>query len=84
MRDIRDLTTLTDEVISVSNLDFLNYRKNDSVDMCRNLHCVKCVQIRSFFWSVFSSVNLRIQSEYRKILTRKSPYLDIFHAVLSR
>ena len=28
------------------------------------------VQIRSFFWS-----------EYRKIRTKKTPYLDIFHAV---
>ena len=26
-------------------------------------------------------VNLRIQSEYRKIRTRKTPYLDTFHAV---
>ena len=43
-------------------------------------HCVKSVEIRSFFWSVFScirteygvySVNLRIQSKYRKIRTRK-------------
>ena len=31
-------------------------------------HCVKCVQIRSFFWSVFS----RIQSECGKIRTRKN------------
>ena len=49
-------------------------------------HCVKSVQIRRFFWSVSSSirieygdlntdiheVNLRIQSEYRKIQTRKN------------
>ena len=44
------------------------------------IHCVKSIQIGSFFWSVFScirteygdnSVNLRIQSEYRKIRTRK-------------
>ena len=40
-------------------------------------HCVKSVQIRSFFWSVFSCV----QTEYRKIRTRKTPYLDTFHAV---
>ena len=32
-------------------------------------HCVKRVQIRSFFWSVFS----RIWTEYRDLL-RKSPY----------
>ena len=71
---------------------------------------MKSVQIRSYFWSVFScirteygdllrscirteygdllrkspysvSVNLRIQSECRKIRTRKTPYLDNFHAV---
>ena len=43
--------------------------------------CVKSVQIRSFFWSVFSifglnteiyAVNFRIQSEYGKIGTRKN------------
>ena len=38
------------------------------------LHCVKSVQIRSFLY-------LRIQSEYRKIRTRKTPYLNNFHAV---
>ena len=32
-------------------------------------HCVKCVQIRSFFWSAFS----RIRTEYGEIL-RISPY----------
>ena len=40
-------------------------------------HWVKSVQIRSFFWSVFSC----IQSEYRKIRTRKNPYLNTFHTV---
>ena len=35
-----------------------------------NSHYVKSVQIRSFFWFVFS----RIWTEYREIL-RKSPYL---------
>ena len=52
------------------------------------LHCVKSVQIRRFFWSVFSRirteyrVSLRIQSEYGKIRTRKNRYLDTFHTVL--
>ena len=40
-------------------------------------HCIKNVQIRSFFWSLFSWV----QTEYRKIRTRKTSYLDTFHAV---
>ena len=48
------------------------------------------VQIWSFFCSVFSSirteygdhgVNFRIQLEYRKIRTRKTLYLYIFHPV---
>ena len=42
------------------------------------LHCVKSVKIRSYFWSVFSC----IQSECRKIRTRKTPYMYTFHAVL--
>ena len=37
-----------------------------------NIHCVKCVQIRSYSWSVFSC----IRTEYRDLL-RKSPYLRI-------
>ena len=37
-------------------------------------HCAKDVQIRSFFWSVFS-VSLRIQSECREIPTRKNSAL---------
>ena len=39
-----------------------------------NFHCVKNVQIRSFFWSVFS----RIRTEYGP---EKTLYLDTFHAV---
>ena len=37
-------------------------------------HCVKSVQIRSFFWSVFS----RIPTEYGP---EKTQYFDNFHAV---
>ena len=49
--------------------------------------CVKSVQLRSFFWSVFSfilteygiyGVNLRNQSEYRKIRTRKTSVFGHF------
>ena len=55
----------------------------------KKYHCVKCVQIRSFFWSVFS----RIWTEYGEILYLSvfSPnagkygpektYLDTFHTV---
>ena len=43
-------------------------------------HCMKSVQIRSYFWSGFSCIlteygkmlSLRIQSEYRKIRTRNN------------
>ena len=59
----------------------------------RPLHCVKSVQIRSFFWSVFSSIqteygDIRSISPYSvrnagKCGTEKIPYLDIFHTVLS-
>ena len=40
------------------------------------LHCVKSVQIRSYFWSIFSC----IRTEYRKIRTRNN--LHTFYAVL--
>ena len=56
----------------------------------KTTHCVKSVQIRSFFWSVFS----RIWTEYRdtkylsvfsanagKCGPEKTSYLDNFHAV---
>ena len=42
-----------------------------------NAHCVKSVQLRSFFWFVFSCS----RTEYRKIWTRKTLYLDTFQAV---
>ena len=53
----------------------------------RKRHSVKSVQIRSFFWSVFSCIwteygdlliNLRIQSEYRKIRTRNNSVFGHF------
>ena len=40
-------------------------------------HYMKSVQIRSIFRSVFSCIG----TEYRKILTSKTSYLDTFHAV---
>ena len=38
------------------------------------MHCVKSVQIRSFFWSVLS----HIQAEYWKIRTRKNSVFGHF------
>ena len=57
-----------------------------------NIHCVKSVQIRRFFWSVFSrirteygEISLRIQSECRKIRTIKnSVFGHISHSDLFR
>ena len=49
-------------------------------------HYVKSVQIRSFFWSVYSC----IRTEYGDLLNtgkygpEKTPYLDTFHAVTFR
>ena len=57
----------------------------------RSIHCVKNVCIRSFSGPYFRTfglnkvrygVPLRIQSEYRKIWTRKAPNADTFHAVI--
>ena len=38
------------------------------------MHCVKSVQIRSFFWSVFPCIRTEYGAE-------KTPYLNTFHAV---
>ena len=58
------------------------------------LHCLKSLQIRSYFWSLFSrirteygeirsiEVSLRIQSECGKYGPEITPYVETFHAVL--
>ena len=43
-------------------------------DMKSGQHCVKFVQIRSFFWSIFP----RIQSDYGKTWTRKNSVFGHF------
>ena len=49
----------------------------------RMIHCVKSVQIRRFFWSIFSCIlteySVRIQENTDQ---KKTPYLDTFHAVI--
>ena len=58
--------------------DFQNLKDKRSLPNFASNHCVKSVQIRSFFWSLFSCIRteyedlLRIQSKYRKIRTRKN------------
>ena len=42
------------------------------------VHCVKSVQIWSYFWSVLSC----IQTKYRKYGPEITPYLDTFYAVV--
>ena len=49
---------------------FSQKRPSQVFDMFLASHCVKSVQIRSFFWS-----------ECGKIRPRKTPYLDTFHVV---
>ena len=67
---------------------FFNDQVNeDKVYKISYCHCVKSVQIRSFFWSVLSrirteyAVSLRTQSECRKYGPEKPPYLNTFRAV---
>ena len=60
---------------------FLNFRCYLIVKMFK--HCVKNVQIQSFFWSVFPCIrpeygDLRSKSKYGLQIT---PYLDTFHTV---
>ena len=43
-------------------------------DWIRIFHCVKSVQIRSYFWSVFSFIRTEYGDLLRKSLLRKSPY----------
>ena len=64
-----------------SNDYFLDYAIEQFLTKIRSLypksqyrHCVKSVQIWSFFWSVFSC----IQGEYRKIRTRKNSVFGHF------
>ena len=47
--------------------NYLNDNNHKSLYDSIKYHCVKSVEIRSFFWSIFSC----IQSKYRKIRTRK-------------
>ena len=72
------------------NINLLNNQWNNHhtvflhTSLMSKNQCVKSVQIRSFFWSVFSCIwteyswNLRIQSEYRKTRTRKNSIFGRF------
>ena len=77
------LMTKTSAMIEVPIIEWLEFNASTLIKYLLPhksfsiAHCVKSVQIRSYFWSVFSCiwieyVNLRIQSEYRKIWTRNN------------
>ena len=53
-----------------------------SVKTSKPLQCVKSVQIRSFFWSLFSP-NALLTCVSRKYGPEKIPRLETFHAVLN-
>ena len=63
-------STLT---VSRKHFPFLESVSSSEIFIWR-VHCVKIVQIRSYFWSVFSC----IQSEYRKIRTRNNSVFGHF------
>ena len=50
-----------------------------------NVHCVKSIQIESFFWSVFSCIRTEQISVFslntEKYGPEKTPHLDTFHGV---
>ena len=46
------------------------------------IHCVKSVQIRSIFWSVFSHIRTEFSPNAGKYGPEKTLYLDTFHAVI--
>ena len=58
------------------------YHNIDLHNLLNRYHCVKSVQIQSFFWSVFSCIWWEygdlLQSEYRKIRTRKNSVFGHF------
>ena len=80
-------TTLCGKRILLNHHSFMNFI------ICRYLHSVKKVQIRSFFWSVFSRIrteygeilsifpySVRMQENAGKMRTGITPNTDIFYA----
>ena len=66
---------LYNQIVLLQNIQIKSYSK----------HCVKSVEIRSFFWSVIS----RIRTEFGSVFSpnagkygpKKTPYLDTFQTV---
>ena len=67
-----------DVSIAISSL----IRKQPSREVLLKQHCVKSVQIRSYFWLVFSCIRIEyvdlLRSEYRKIRTRNNSVFGHF------
>ena len=65
-------------ISSVSGLLYTQSKRSNSI-LHGNNHCVKSVQIRSHFWSVFSCIVCGLNTgKYEPEIT---PYLATFHAV---
>ena len=89
-----DLVALIEDIRNVK-LHFLRSvstcskkKNNNNIRITRIRYCVKSARIRSFSGPYFpvsgldtERLCLRIQSECRKIRTKKTPNTDIFHAV---
>ena len=76
----KNIPTIWTELTTVSVKLKIVVLNNFTYDkLWASVQCMKSVQMRSFFWSVFS----RIPSKYGKIQTRKTPCLDNFYAVVS-
>ena len=68
-----------DVSIGFSN-KYINTKNESKIKKLWFVTAILCESVlrRSFFWSVFSC----IRTEYIKIRTRKTPYLDTFYAVV--
>ena len=78
--------SVTEKTLSIETKKSLFVRQDGN----HSSHCVKSVRIRSFSGPYFPAsgltlerygVSLRIQSEFGKIRTRKTPNTDTFHEV---
>ena len=65
---------MTGNIITISGIE-----KSQKIKIVNKRHCMKSIQIWSYFWSVFSC----IQSEYRKTRTRKNSVFGHFSLSVS-
>ena len=93
-RTRKTLNTDTFHAVIVRGKNLQKFRTNFQtlISICfinsiHRMHCVKSVQIRSYFWSVFSCIrteygDLQFSPNTGKYGPEITPYLDTFHAVL--